>query len=107
MTRIGGVPRPRPGDAYLSRPRDPTAPRQCLRPRSASFRSSFGPSVLPFDAMAHPGFLPDRSEEHTSELQSPIDISYAVFCLKKKKKTNSKRPTIPSSTTTNRETKKS
>src|SRR6184192_153129 len=24
----------------------------------------------------------DRSEEHTSELQSPIDISYAVFCLK-------------------------
>src|SRR6184192_491101 len=26
-----------------------------------------------------------RSEEHTSELQSPIDISYAVFCLKKKK----------------------
>src|SRR6184192_167081 len=29
---------------------------------------------------------PVRSEEHTSELQSPIDISYAVFCLKKKKK---------------------
>src|SRR6188768_2041884 len=28
-----------------------------------------------------------RSEEHTSELQSPIDISYAVFCLKKKKTT--------------------
>src|SRR6184192_4957195 len=26
-----------------------------------------------------------RSEEHTSELQSPIDLSYAVFCLKKKK----------------------
>src|SRR6184192_1733103 len=26
-----------------------------------------------------------RSEEHTSELQSPLDISYAVFCLKKKK----------------------
>ena len=24
-----------------------------------------------------------RSEEHTSELQSPLDISYAVFCLKK------------------------
>src|SRR5213079_718663 len=27
----------------------------------------------------------DRSEEHTSELQSPVVISYAVFCLKKKK----------------------
>src|SRR3546814_8262189 len=28
----------------------------------------------------------DRSEEHTSELQSLVRISYAVFCLKKKKK---------------------
>src|SRR3546814_7444269 len=31
--------------------------------------------------------LNDRSEEHTSELQSLMRISYAVFCLKKKKKT--------------------
>src|SRR5216117_4385463 len=30
-----------------------------------------------------------RSEEHTSELQSPFLISYAVFCLKKKKYTHS------------------
>src|SRR3546814_1422946 len=30
-----------------------------------------------------------RSEEHTSELQSLMRISYAVFCLKKKKKTKS------------------
>src|SRR3546814_3909138 len=30
-----------------------------------------------------------RSEEHTSELQSLMRISYAVFCLKKKKKTTS------------------
>src|SRR3546814_5242224 len=29
--------------------------------------------------------LDDRSEEHTSELQSLMRISYAVFCLKKKK----------------------
>src|SRR3546814_1079031 len=29
-----------------------------------------------------------RSEEHTSELQSLMRISYAVFCLKKKKKNN-------------------
>src|SRR5881398_146361 len=36
-----------------------------------------------------------RSEEHTSELQSPLNISYAVFCLKKKKikiKTNILKP---------------
>src|SRR3546814_6778110 len=30
--------------------------------------------------------LQPRSEEHTSELQSLMRISYAVFCLKKKKK---------------------
>src|SRR3546814_6671432 len=29
------------------------------------------------------GGLPERSEEHTSELQSLMRISYAVFCLKK------------------------
>src|SRR3546814_1639861 len=32
-----------------------------------------------------------RSEEHTSELQSLMRISYAVFCLKKKKQKNTKR----------------
>src|SRR3546814_5327983 len=32
--------------------------------------------------------LRDRSEEHTSELQSLMRISYAVFCLKKKKNTS-------------------
>src|SRR6184192_1485816 len=35
-----------------------------------------------------------RSEEHTSELQSPIDISYAVFCLKKKKNKTTKHEYI-------------
>src|SRR3546814_2811496 len=33
------------------------------------------------------GLLIKRSEEHTSELQSLMRISYAVFCLKKKKTT--------------------
>src|SRR3546814_2403557 len=32
----------------------------------------------------------DRSEEHTSELQSLMRISYAVFCLKKKNNNNNK-----------------
>src|SRR3546814_9135255 len=32
----------------------------------------------------------ERSEEHTSELQSLMRISYAVFCLKKKKKKHNK-----------------
>src|SRR3546814_6238578 len=42
---------------------------------------------LEIDALVierQPGFV--RSEEHTSELQSLMRISYAVFCLKKKKK---------------------
>src|SRR3546814_6718439 len=38
------------------------------------------------DAQAWPDLQPQhRSEEHTSELQSLMRISYAVFCLKKKK----------------------
>src|SRR3546814_3706140 len=35
-----------------------------------------------WEALGNPGW---RSEEHTSELQSLMRISYAVFCLKKKK----------------------
>src|SRR3546814_10360632 len=49
-----------------------------------------GEVATPFGTVAADG-LPDgaavqRSEEHTSELQSLMRISYAVFCLKKKKK---------------------
>src|SRR3546814_1003359 len=40
-----------------------------------------GGHVLPYAVQA-------RSEEHTSELQSLMRISYAVFCLKKKNKSN-------------------
>src|SRR3546814_4340705 len=39
-----------------------------------------------FPQRAHSiAYIPNRSEEHTSELQSLMRISYAVFCLKKKK----------------------
>src|SRR3546814_6991259 len=37
---------------------------------------------------AIPPEITDRSEEHTSELQSLMRISYAVICLKKKKRNN-------------------
>src|SRR3546814_7315109 len=40
-----------------------------------------------------------RSEEHTSELQSLMSISYAVFCWKKKKKEKDER-TTPNNCTT-------
>src|SRR3546814_3653070 len=39
-------------------------------------------------------FWKARSEEHTSELQSLMRISYAVFCLKKKKKKQTKTTTV-------------
>src|SRR3546814_1485207 len=39
-------------------------------------------------AVPGPEVKHQRSEEHTSELQSLMRISYAVFCLKKKKKDN-------------------
>src|SRR3546814_9812428 len=41
---------------------------------------------------------PARSEEHTSELQSLMRISYAVFCLKKKKKPQSQALRLTSTT---------
>src|SRR3546814_2946594 len=37
--------------------------------------------------------VPGRSEEHTSELQSLMRISYAVFCLKKKKTSQNQQST--------------
>src|SRR3546814_10881832 len=40
------------------------------------------------------GFGTDRSEEHTSELQSLMRISYAVFCLNKKHDNKTKKLTV-------------
>src|SRR3546814_4125782 len=44
------------------------------------------PQIAFANHYAPQGIGADRSEEHTSELQSLMRISYAVFCLKKKKK---------------------
>src|SRR3546814_3749171 len=54
-------------------------------PNCASHAGLIGPKRRPRKAQAFPS-TSKRSEEHTSELQSPMRISYAVFCLKKKKK---------------------
>src|SRR3546814_1102763 len=62
--------------------------------RGSSYRCG-----MAFCTASHPGRassfevpipLVRRSEEHTSELQSLMRISYAVFCLNKKKKHNTK-----------------
>src|ERR1044071_10042397 len=44
------------------------------------------PAGIRYLVPPHRGARTDRSEEHTSELQSRVGISYAVFCLKKKNK---------------------
>src|SRR3546814_8638219 len=57
------------------------------RVRSDGFHADRAPSLEGRPAVASGRHKPDRqlrSEEHTSELQSLMRISYAVFCLKKK-----------------------
>src|SRR3546814_1012443 len=56
-----------------------------LRRRSAGLMPDGVHHIEGFEAPLHRAL---RSEEHTSELQSLMRISYAVFCLKKKKYTN-------------------
>src|SRR3546814_4760811 len=56
------------------------------------------------DCNAAKALLTDRSEEHTSELQSLMRISYAVFCMKKK--TKQQRPTCTPTTTNNHTVKR-
>src|SRR3546814_7920189 len=77
-------------------------PRSEQSRRSLRYASRFSPQlwIVPSFISAPPLHLPapilmdqsrsdiacERSEEHTSELQSLMRISYAVFCLKKKTK---------------------
>src|SRR3546814_7549094 len=64
------------GDASARRPRHAAAlfaDARCLEPLGAAVGSPFEHREFGL-----------RSEEHTSELQSLMRISYAVFCLKKK-----------------------
>src|SRR3546814_4978426 len=89
----GGADRDRTGDLLLAKqalsqlsysPRQPTA---VSRPLVGQGRFELPTSRL---SSARSNQL-SRSEEHTSELQSLMRISYAVFCLKKKKKPKQER----------------
>src|SRR3546814_8137854 len=71
----------------------------CRRPGGACHPHRYGASVtlgkskespVRDDAIAR---AERRSEEHTSELQSLMRISYAVFCLKKKKRQKTNQAT--------------
>src|SRR3546814_9474574 len=63
-------------DVEIALHRRPAIHRRALRGAEATDRDVVARKSSTID---------DRSEEHTSELQSLMRISYAVFCLKKKK----------------------
>src|SRR3546814_1773825 len=81
--RPGGARRARGGRRHLHRRRRPVQLRALLEGHAARRRAR------------PPRARRQRSEEHTSELQSLMRISYAVFCLKKKKQYH-----VPNITTT-------
>src|SRR3546814_7040297 len=57
---------------------------RCARYSAEAWRSLLRPSAETFTLPTASAEKLPRSEEHTSELQSLMRISYAVFCLKKK-----------------------
>src|SRR3546814_6234441 len=87
-TRLGTSQRPRAGAVDI----------EC-----AALISGLSLSEQPFRTNHQHHDHDQRSEEHTSELQSLMRISYAVFCLKKKTKTTTK-PTHNNSTQTHTHT---
>src|SRR3546814_5036611 len=62
--------------------------QRCRRISLACTQARFGAVWIAYPRPSRLG-VDRRSEEHTSELQSLMRISYAVFCLKKKKKIHS------------------
>src|SRR3546814_10761776 len=82
-------PAPKRASSFILDPQRPPKLLRCCRNQSSNsacrFQLGNGYAVaviVPSRALRSPIF--SRSEEHTSELQSLMRISYAVFCLKKK-----------------------
>src|SRR3546814_2608515 len=83
-----------PVDAAIHGARDVTFPRLQVGIAQRISRRRMGEAVVDLapacvveaqSRFGHAREFADRSEEHTSELQSLMRISYAVFCLQKKK----------------------
>src|SRR3546814_2362215 len=89
---------PRQPPVAIERPRrvrNPERHRSLVAPQRPQRPRHLGPRTVERDIAARrlaahpqPRLVALRSEEHTSELQSLMRISYAVFCLKKKLHTN-------------------
>src|SRR3546814_1773830 len=79
---------PMPASATIEPNKSPPVPpasERSTRPSAASAIASSAARSSPMRWAMAGVATPNRSEEHTSELQSLMRISYAVFCLKKKK----------------------
>src|SRR3546814_10342672 len=86
---VFGVQRSGEERAYVGRPGVELAgerARIVTVARQRGFEVVNRPRQHLLDDLGRDGLGSERSEEHTSELQSLMRISYAVFCLKKKKK---------------------
>src|SRR3546814_3981302 len=95
--RLGAYPAKLTGNSVVAGIYDATDISERHRHRyevNAGYREPLEKGGLIFSGMSPDGTLPEiverpdhpwRSEEHTSELQSLMRISYAVFCVKNKK----------------------
>src|SRR3546814_9522896 len=79
MVRVRG------GEAYLQVPAAHPIRARLVMGQWEQERSLVAPKAAGFHRGRHALWSMGRSEEHTSELQSLMRNSYAVFCLKKKK----------------------
>src|SRR3546814_3581808 len=79
-----------PGRVFAELPREELRERPHPRRYQAPLRHH-GVDAAVGDRMVRQHDLQARSEEHTSELQSLMRISYAVFCLKKKNETKTQQ----------------
>src|SRR3546814_2054541 len=66
----------------------PESERESGRPFDVFGFTMLSIALISLQLMLDRGERADRSEEHTSELESLMRISYAVFCLKKKNTAN-------------------
>src|SRR3546814_5404558 len=100
---MGRMRKPRRSSRQYGRGQPPLTRQNDFRAKHPAPSASQLPFICQFEQFmpilsqtcfnfAHEGWNErSRSEEHTSELQSLMRISYAVFCLKKKNITNQKR----------------